>query len=86
MMLFFGPDCERPAEREIRERKAKAICALCPLRAECLEYAVRHPVRYGIWGGRNTEELAAERRRLLHRGTLRIGSFVPGAVNAAGRR
>ena len=43
MMLFFGPDRERLAEREIRERKAKVICALCPLRAECLEYALRHP-------------------------------------------
>jgi WhiB family transcriptional regulator, redox-sensing transcriptional regulator len=86
MMLFFGPDGERPSGREIRERKAKVICALCPLRAECLEYALRHPARYGIWGGLNSEELAAERRRLLRRGALRIGSFGPGAVNAAGRR
>jgi WhiB family redox-sensing transcriptional regulator len=86
MMLFFGPDGERPAEREIRERKAKAICALCPLRAECLEYALGHPARYGIWGGLNGEELAAEHRRLQRRGALRIGSFGSGAVNAAGRR
>jgi WhiB family transcriptional regulator, redox-sensing transcriptional regulator len=86
MMLFFGPDGERPAEREVRERKAKVICALCPLRAECLEYALRHPARYGIWGGLNPEELAAERRRLLRRGALRRGSFGPDTVNAAGRR
>ena len=86
MMLFFGPDGERPSGREIREGKAKVICARCPLRAECLEYALRHPARYGIWGGLNSEELAAERRRLLRRGALRIGSFGPGAVNAAGRR
>jgi WhiB family redox-sensing transcriptional regulator len=72
MMLFFGPDGERPAEREIRERKAKAICALCLLRTECLEYALRHPARYGIWGGLNGEELAAEHRRLQRRGALRI--------------
>jgi WhiB family redox-sensing transcriptional regulator len=86
MMLFFGPDGERPAEREIRERKAKAICALCPLRAKCLEYALRHPAKYGIWGGLNGEELAAERRRLLRRGALRTGSVSHGALNAAGRR
>jgi hypothetical protein len=30
MMLFFGPDGERPSEREITECKAKVICALCP--------------------------------------------------------
>jgi WhiB family redox-sensing transcriptional regulator len=86
MMLFFGPDGERPAEREIRERKAKAICAVCPIRAECLEYALRHPARHGVWGGLNAEELAAERRRLLRRGAIRVGSFDPGAVNAVGRR
>jgi WhiB family redox-sensing transcriptional regulator len=86
MMLFFGPDAERPAERRIRERKAKVICALCPLRAECLEYALRHPARHGIWGGLSPEELGAERRRLVRRVALRIGSFGPGGVSAAGRR
>jgi WhiB family redox-sensing transcriptional regulator len=85
-MLFFGPDGERPSARQARERKAKAVCARCPLRAECLEYALRHPARYGIWGGLSPEELAAERRRLLRRGALRVGSFGPGAAGAAVRR
>lgn len=86
MMLFFGPDGERSAEREMRERKAKAVCARCPLRAECLEYALSHPARHGIWGGLSPEELAAERRRLLRRGALRVGPFGPGAADAVGRR
>jgi len=86
MMLFFGPDGERSAEREIRERKAKAVCAVCPIRAECLDYALRHPARHGIWGGLNAEELAAERRGLLRHGAFRAGSLSPGALNAAGRR
>jgi WhiB family redox-sensing transcriptional regulator len=86
MMLFFGPDGERPADREIREGKAKAVCALCPLRAPCLGYALRHPARYGIWGGLNGEELAGEGRRLLRHGAMRIGSVGRGAVRAAGRR
>ena len=34
VVLFFGPDGERQPERDIRERKAKAICASCPVRAE----------------------------------------------------
>lgn len=40
--------------------RAKAICAGCAVRMECLEFAVRNDISYGVWGG-----LApAERRRL----------------------
>ena len=46
VVLFFGPDGERQPEREIRERKAKAVCAACPVRAECLTYAVTRPEKY----------------------------------------
>jgi WhiB family transcriptional regulator, redox-sensing transcriptional regulator len=60
--LFFAPNHpEAKDEREARERKAKAICAVCPVRIECLEYAVRIREPHGIWGGLN--EL--ERRRLI---------------------
>jgi len=65
--LFFGPDGERAEEREIREAKAKAICALCPVRAQCLDYALENSVKHGIWGGLNQEERARERRRRAHR-------------------
>jgi WhiB family redox-sensing transcriptional regulator len=61
--LFFGPDGEGPAERASRESRAKAICASCPVRAECLDYALSHQVRYGVWGGRNEEERFRERLR-----------------------
>ena len=30
LLLFFGPDGERQPEREIRERKAKEVCADLP--------------------------------------------------------
>jgi WhiB family transcriptional regulator, redox-sensing transcriptional regulator len=60
--LFFAPNYpESKDEREARERQAKAICAVCPVRMECLEYAVRIREPHGIWGGLN--EL--ERRRLI---------------------
>jgi len=67
IVLFFGPDGERQPEREVRERKAKAVCAACPVRAECLTYAVSRPEKYGTWGGLNEEERASERRRRMRR-------------------
>lgn len=42
------------------------ICRQCHLRAACLDYAIRHKEREGIWGGYMPGErnaLAAERRR-----------------------
>jgi WhiB family transcriptional regulator, redox-sensing transcriptional regulator len=61
--LFFGPDGEGPADRADRESRAKGICASCPVRAECLDYALNNRVRYGVWGGLNEEERFRERLR-----------------------
>ena len=41
-------------------RDAKKICLSCEVRAECLEYALAHDERFGIWGGLSERE----RRRL----------------------
>ena len=41
---------------------AKRVCQSCEVRAECLEYARRHGIRFGIWGG-----LTYEQRRRLDR-------------------
>src|ERR1700689_3533768 len=67
LLLFFGPDGERQPEREIRERKAKGVCAACPVRLQCLNYAVSRPEKYGTWGGLNEDERSAERRRRMRR-------------------
>jgi hypothetical protein len=32
-------------------REAKRICSGCEVRAECLEFALAHDERFGIWGG-----------------------------------
>ena len=32
-------------------KPAKAICATCPVRAECLDYALSQPEMRGVWGG-----------------------------------
>lgn len=61
--LFFGPETELPPQREARERQAKALCATCPVRVQCLECALAAHVRYGIWGGLSESERRRERRR-----------------------
>lgn len=43
-------------------RAAKRVCAMCPVAAECLEYALVNHEEFGVWGGRSARE-----RRPLHR-------------------
>lgn len=60
--LFFAPVVsERREDREIRESRAKAICAECPVSAQCLDFAMSSREQHGIWGGKNE----AERRLML---------------------
>jgi WhiB family redox-sensing transcriptional regulator len=40
---------------------AKAICAACPVREACLEYALANRERDGVWGGATERE----RRRMI---------------------
>ena len=54
------PDIFYPAAEEEAE-VAKAICAQCPVRQTCLEYALAHRERDGVWGGATEKE----RRRIL---------------------
>ena len=58
---FFSPDGESGKPRRMREQAAKAICRSCPVRKECLDWALGKPETYGVWGG-TTEE---ERRNIL---------------------
>lgn len=44
-------------------REAKRICMGCEVRDECLDYALAHDERFGIWGG-----LSERERRRLKRG------------------
>lgn len=47
-----------PAE----EAEALSICASCPVRAQCLDYAIRNRETYGIWGGATPEQRRRMRR------------------------
>ncbi|EIV92329.1 WhiB family transcriptional regulator [Frankia sp. QA3] len=56
--LFFAPDGIPRRERARREAAAKAICGRCPVRRECLRYALRTGEQFGVWGGLNEGERA----------------------------
>lgn len=53
--LFF-PDSEAQGDA------ARAICTVCPVRRECLNWALATNQREGIWGGMNERERRRERR------------------------
>jgi WhiB family transcriptional regulator, redox-sensing transcriptional regulator len=46
--------------------RARRICAICAVRADCLEYATRAD-EYGIWGGLNQSQRQSLRRRQRRR-------------------
>lgn len=56
--LFFPPPGERPEAREVREGKARALCASCQVLDTCRDFARQHR-EYGFWGCESEEERAA---------------------------
>ena len=63
-----------------RARKAQAVCEDCPVRTECLTFALRTR-QHGIWGGLSGR--AEQRRRGLQEACLKrafaSGPEAPGA-------
>jgi WhiB family redox-sensing transcriptional regulator len=51
----FIPSQRRPP------RAAKAVCSECPVRTECLDYAMADETCVGVWGGTSTVERRAIR-------------------------
>lgn len=54
--IFYHPDGERGSARERRVSTAKAICAACPVIAQCREHALKTKEPYGVWGGLGEED------------------------------
>jgi WhiB family redox-sensing transcriptional regulator len=63
--LGVDPDLFFP-ERGASTKEAKGVCGGCEVRLECLEYALRHGEKFGIWGGMSERE----RRRLRRQRAL----------------
>jgi WhiB family transcriptional regulator, redox-sensing transcriptional regulator len=76
--LFFPPDNPGgpkagkgiTGEKE-RVDKARAICSTCPVKKECLNYAIEHECQ-GIWGGTTDSERKKIRREMILRRGLMI--------------
>ncbi|MGF7120261.1 WhiB family transcriptional regulator [Rhodococcus sp. TAF43] len=68
--VFFPPTGERGNARMMRERRAKAICAACPVVAKCFEHSLAVPEPFGVWGGVGESERAMllRERRAPQRG------------------
>jgi WhiB family redox-sensing transcriptional regulator len=60
---FFSPTGERGEARRERERRARALCDVCPVREECARFALTIGEEHGIWGGTTSQERIAELRR-----------------------
>lgn len=55
------PDAFFPAAG-FKATGAKAVCAECPVRVECLEFALRTGERHGVWGGLSERERSKLKR------------------------
>lgn len=59
--LFFPVSDVGPGARQVA--RAKAVCARCPVRSQCLRHALDNGLDHGVFGG-TTER---ERRELVRR-------------------
>ena len=59
--IFYPPTDEEADD-------ARAVCAQCPVAEDCLEHAIEHREKSGVWGGATERErLRIVRRRRRNR-------------------
>lgn len=59
--LFFPIGNTGPALLQIEE--AKAVCRRCPVKEQCLIWALETGQDHGVWGGMSEDERRSMRRR-----------------------
>lgn len=59
----FFPEKHSDEENTRAINSAKQVCSACPVKMDCLNWALTNEEKYGIWGGLT----ATERRRLTAR-------------------
>ncbi|MFI8003133.1 WhiB family transcriptional regulator [Streptomyces sp. NPDC086010] len=63
--LFFPIGSTGPALVQVEE--AKAVCGTCPVREQCLDWALEYAQDAGVWGGMDENERRALKRRRARR-------------------
>jgi WhiB family redox-sensing transcriptional regulator len=58
----FFPGKTNPTRQAVETARAKAVCAVCDVAADCLAYAEKTHIQFGIWGGL-TENDRRKRRK-----------------------
>lgn len=62
--LFYAPDGpEAQLAKEIREAKAKSLCAACPVRVQCRDEAAKGPGRSGTWAGVSEDDRERDKKQ-----------------------
>jgi len=56
--IFFP---ERGANTQIK--KALSICGVCPVKDDCLRYAMNNKIDFGVWGGMSANQRIRKARR-----------------------
>ncbi|EMF27403.1 WhiB family transcriptional regulator [Streptomyces pseudogriseolus] len=63
--LFFPIGTSGPSL--LQTEQAKAVCRRCPVREQCLEWALETGQSIGVWGGTSETERRALKRRIAAR-------------------
>ena len=58
--LFFPVGPAGPALNQVTQ--AKRLCLACTVRRDCLDWAMRNQIQYGIWGGLTEDDRVLLRR------------------------
>lgn len=64
---IWWPTDERPGSEGVEY--ARSLCALCPVRAECLAESLARGDRFGVFGG-----TAPSERAVFSRGNVRVST------------
>ena len=56
---FFPEEVYDSIKKRLMIENAKGLCAVCPIREQCLEFALANNEAYGIWGGLTPSERSA---------------------------
>jgi WhiB family transcriptional regulator, redox-sensing transcriptional regulator len=74
--LFFPVSASGKSLEQVTA--AKAVCAACPVRRECLAFALRTSQVHGIWGGLTEEERHQAMPREVRKPACAAGLPAPG--------